>query len=1073
MSEIKEGEDKSGTKNQMELKASNTFNKLKEIQILLKKESALKNLYSNTFKNVQNDINNLCKEIYEQKLKVINITKSGENPNIIYSHELIENNKEYMKDLYLYVPKLLNYLWDNPTLMAKLLLITNTTDIKQYLAPLICDNFFEDILSPNYIEDKLVLIIYFLLEDEINNLKSINDSKIFLNNTPCSLVLNQFIEKKDIKEFFRIVLKDNIENFEASSSDTKLILNPTTIEKKIIERQNSLKKKNTKKKEKEAKAISEEEKKQITEETKKMNEIFFTKFSIDMSFKDLKSEENKNISLDKKLIEDYIKLQKVENENEEGNIFSNKEFFKLMNTNSENADEILREYESSFLKLVNFIDSIFESIIENLDLIPFSIKCICKMISVLLEKKFPNIKEIEKYLFISKFIFNNLLIPVLINPTQGALISSYIISNNTMYNMNVAFQIIEKFTSFTLYDPKKESIFSPFNNYFIENTRKLIKINEILIYTKIPDFIEKIINGTIPKNTKYNYFQEKSNEILFCRSMFLTMNHIKVIMKGIIPLLEEADTPFQKIVSKIIDNKENMQYLIELSDQNEKVVKKTIKKEKGRGKMTINEQNIKYFLLNDIIFNDKYNNLLNLANSSDINSYFKLEEKKVNDNLNSQEMIDNLIIKTKNLISASLSNYRTLEEIHFGIGNIENTFDILKKLKYFMKSTNYVVDEGIPSEWFIELLLENLKKLPEEYKHNDYEKFYSEMEKDIKKEIDSHNFEQLSTIVAKTKFSKRRKDFYSYFKDVLIDINLNNKVNNIIENDELDIKLYFKYSDKKKLNIYKEDLSERQLDFLNSFVFQDDKDVKTCKTIKIFTNSFPDLNKYANNSIEIKNVFDIQRELGVPKELNELFNIIKNHLKNVKKINNEEELNLIYNKVYDYVWVKIYKKLYPKQPDIMDTSLQKKFNIYSWIEPFHLIKENHNYNFELILPKIIDYFNYINIEKSPRKKIMNMNLIFESINTLLEFNQNNINIGVDNQMPLLNYIFIKAKPKNIFTNCEFMELYIGDKIRKKEGNYLIQLKSIRDFTLNLTHNKLFNLTVEEFNKNCETALENN
>ena len=260
MSEIKEGEDKSGTKNQMELKASNTFNKLKEIQILLKKESALKNLYSNTFKNVQNDINNLCKEIYEQKLKVINITKSGENPNIIYSHELIENNKEYMKDLYLYVPKLLNYLWDNPTLMAKLLLITNTTDIKQYLAPLICDNFFEDILSPNYIEDKLVLIIYFLLEDEINNLKSINDSKIFLNNTPCSLVLNQFIEKKDIKEFFRIVLKDNIENFEASSSDTKLILNPTTIEKKIIERQNSLKKKNTKKKEKVAKAISEEEK---------------------------------------------------------------------------------------------------------------------------------------------------------------------------------------------------------------------------------------------------------------------------------------------------------------------------------------------------------------------------------------------------------------------------------------------------------------------------------------------------------------------------------------------------------------------------------------------------------------------------------------------------------------------------------------------------------------------------------------------------------------------------------------------------------------------------------------------
>ena len=1058
MSEIKKDEDRN------EMKVNNTFNKLKDIQILLKKESALNMLYSNTYNNIQNDINKLCKEIYEQKLKVINVIKSGENPNIIYNYELIENNKEYMKDLYLYIPKLLFHLWEKPSLMAKLLMNTNDADIKQYLAPLICDNYYENILSPNYFEDKLILIIYILLENEINNLKDINDSNIFLNNTPCSFLLNQLIEKKDIKEFFRIVLKDNIENFEVSSSDTKLILDPSIIEKRIIDKQNYLKqknktKKNEKNKKEEEKKEEEENKKQISEESKKMNELFFTKYSIDMSIKKLKNEE----IIDKKLIEDYIKLQKIENINDDDNIYSNKEFFQLMNTNSHNADEILREYVSSFLKLINFLDSIFESIFENLDLLPFSIKCICKIISILLHRKFPNINEIQKYRFISKFIFNNLLIPVLINPTQGALINNYIISNNTMYNMNVAIKIIEKYTSFLLYELKKDSIYSPFNNYFISNINKLIKINEFIINTKIPNFIEKIIDGKLPKDSKYDYFHEKKNEILYCRSIFLTMNHIKVIMKAIINVTGDENSLFQKIVSKIIDSKENMQYLIELSDQNEKVVKKTIKNEKGRGKITINEQNIKYFLLNDLIYNDKYKHLLN---NNDINSYFKLEENK------SKDKIENIIIKTKNLISASLSNYRILEEMNFGIGNIGNTFDILKKLKHFMKSTNYVVDEGIPSEWYIELLLENLKKLPDEYKLNDYEKLYNELENDIKKEIESHDFEQLSTVVARMRFSKRKKDFYSHLKDILIDINLNNKVNNIIENDEINIKVYFKYDNKKKLNIYKEDLSERQLDFLNSFVFQDDKDVKTCRTIKSFTNIFPDLNKYANDKVEMKNVFDIQRELNVPKEINELFNVIKNHLINVKKIKNEEELNVIYNKIYDYVWSKIYNKLYPKKQDIMDMSLNQKFNIYSWIEPFHLIKDNNNYNFELILPKIINYFDYINTEKSPRKKIINMNYIFESINTLLEFNQNKINIGVDNQMPLLNYIFIKAKPKNIFTNCEFMELYIGDKVRKKEGNYLIQLKSIRDFTMNLSHNKLFNITIDEFNKNCEISLEN-
>ena len=74
-------------------------------------------------------------------------------------------------------------------------------------------------------------------------------------------------------------------------------------------------------------------------------------------------------------------------------------------------------------------------------------------------------------------------------------------------------------------------------------------------------------------------------------------------------------------------------------------------------------------------------------------------------------------------------------------------------------------------------------------------------------------------------------------------------------------------------------------------------------------------------------------------------------------------------------------------------------------------------------------------------------------------------------MPLLNYIFIKAKPKRMFTNCEFMELYIGDKIKKNEGNYLIQLKSVIDFTYNLAPNNLLNITEKEFYDNCNAITE--
>ena len=44
-----------------------------------------------------------------------------------------------------------------------------------------------------------------------------------------------------------------------------------------------------------------------------------------------------------------------------------------------------------------------------------------------------------------------------------------------------------------------------------------------------------------------------------------------------------------------------------------------------------------------------------------------------------------------------------------------------------MKSTDFVVDERIPSEWYIELLFEYLRKLPTEYKEKDYKKLYDEL----------------------------------------------------------------------------------------------------------------------------------------------------------------------------------------------------------------------------------------------------------------------------------------------------------------------------------------------------------
>ena len=73
----------------------------------------------------------------------------------------------------------------------------------------------------------------------------------------------------------------------------------------------------------------------------------------------------------------------------------------------------------------------------------------------------------------------------------------------------------------------------------LRNIDKLAKIGEASINTKIPVFIEKVIDGKINKDSKYDFFHEHNNEILYNRSIFLSMNHMKIIMKGIMTLNTE------------------------------------------------------------------------------------------------------------------------------------------------------------------------------------------------------------------------------------------------------------------------------------------------------------------------------------------------------------------------------------------------------------------------------------------------------------------------------------------------------------------------------------------------------
>ena len=69
--------------------------------------------------------------------------------------------------------------------------------------------------------------------------------------------------------------------------------------------------------------------------------------------------------------------------------------------------------------------------------------------------------------------------------------------------------------------------------------------------------------------------------------------------------------------------------------------------------------------------------------------------------------------------------------------------------------SNFVVNESIPFNWYVNALLEYLQKIPHYLTNNDCEELYNEIENDLNKSIKELDFEALSVIIGKLKFTKK------------------------------------------------------------------------------------------------------------------------------------------------------------------------------------------------------------------------------------------------------------------------------------------------------------------------------
>ena len=168
--------------------------------------------------------------------------------------------------------------------------------------------------------------------------------------------------------------------------------------------------------------------------------------------------------------------------------------------------------------------------------------------------------------------------------------------------------------------------------------------------------------------------------------------------------------------------------------------------------------------------------------------------------------------------------------------------------------------------------------------NNDYANLFKEITSGLNASIKDLDFEALSVVLSNVKYCKRSAMYYQKMKKSLIDIELNEKVQNIIDTSRIDVDIEFKYSSKsKELKIEKSNKKDIKLESLVSLNEKesDDEVIKSiyCKTIKAFTKRFPNILKY-KQLIEKsqKNWIDVEKDFKFTSKINNYFNIVKDHL---------------------------------------------------------------------------------------------------------------------------------------------------------------------------------------------------
>jgi hypothetical protein len=831
-------------------------------------------------------------------------------------------------------------------------------------------------------------------------------------------------------------------------------------------------------------------------------------------------------------IKDYLNslINDINESKEE--IYSNKIIVKYLKSfkkrneidNKVSFDEIIEGIKTNYNTIIEIIEDILNKLKENLTSVPVIIKCISNIIEQLLNKKYCQKKSellmnyYQKYSFKLNFFIGNIILSSLINPSYNGVFTSDLISKNTSKNLKIVYNILDKLLSGQLFTNDFDTLF---NKYIIDIIPKIFEIiDNIEKNFKLPEVLQNLVNTCTDVNNEkrlkdfeYNYFYEKGENVQY-QSMCLSLDNLvllfnlaqkiedkikKVEQLQIMPKLLNYSSCLNDIIKKNgSSNKSEFVYFTKIN-YNDKIKNKinSILKDNfvGLGQ----SQNIDEFTyfkrcLVEIL------GFVNILDKIDFN-FFTDNMKEIIHNYDIQKLLytKNLSLEYKCIINDGSTNGldKNIDE-----DKNMNFVDVLlpKIIEYIKCETGDNLDNPKNQRLLFCCLYiqSHLKSVPKDYIEKNYFKLFMELIREtfalftylnnnilnlLYNKIKEGN--KLNLIITSNymqiKSLEKFKCIEYLYSRILIPDKLKIKID---ENSKIPMIEYEKEIPKKKeikeMKNENENENEKKKEdnkFLNDFVVIDENAAKKEEIIKqenkpknihisTIINKIPDFRKFEETNDDL---IKIEEKSGISSALKNFFKNLKIKIKSEKIIKRfcKEDIESISHEFENYILSKLYDKLYPTKSSKEDIIFYKKCCRLNFIKPDNIISDKNIYN-EQLWKISIDYLNEIDKKFTPQNKIKTVLKSFGILQNSITFCSGKKELGVDDTIKPLIYVLIKSKPKNIYSNFNYSQMYINDNLAKTQyGILLTQLCMIMKIIKEMKYNELIGVTEEEFGKDEE------